>query len=179
VSVLIRTGVPDDALGIARVHVAAWQAGYRGLLPPAFLAGLSVERRADRWAVTLGQTSGASTTLVAARGTDLLGFASVGPSRDEDAEPSTAELWAIYAAPEHWGTGVGHQLHEAALDVVRGSGATQATLWVLHGNDRAVRFYERHGWLADGSAKTDWRDDVRLDELRYRRQLGTHLRTGG
>ena len=51
---------------------------------------------------------------------------------------------------------------------------TEATLWVLTGNKRARRFYEQHGWTADGAQKTDWRGDVRLDEVRYRRTLPGH-----
>jgi GNAT superfamily N-acetyltransferase len=171
VAVVVRPAELEDATGIAGVHVAGWQAGYAGLLPPAYLAGLSVGQRAERWGTILADAHAASTTLVAELDGAITGFASVGPSRDDDAARSTGELWGIYVDPAHWGTGVGHALHEAALQELRDAGATRATLWVLQGNQRAAAFYERHGWTADGATKTDWRDDVRLDELRYRRSL--------
>ena len=36
---------------IALVHVHGWQWGYRGLLPDAYLNGLSAQRRAEQWLV--------------------------------------------------------------------------------------------------------------------------------
>lgn len=45
-------------------------------------------------------------------------------------------------------------------------------LWVLHGNDRAARFYERHGWVADGGEKiADAGGAKDLRELRHSRRL--------
>jgi hypothetical protein len=38
---------------------------------------------------------------------------------------------------------------------------------VLEGNQRAIGFYERHGWVADGRTKDDVRDGVTLVERRY------------
>lgn len=79
--------------------------------------------------------------------------------------------------PHHWGAGHGHALHAQALSWWHAMGSaapTEATLWVLTGNKRARRFYEQHGWTADGAQKTDWRGDVRLDEVRYRRTLPGH-----
>jgi RimJ/RimL family protein N-acetyltransferase len=41
-------------------------------------------------------------------------------------------------------------------------------LWVLPGNARARRFYERAGWAADGTEKTSEAFGVSFDEVRYR-----------
>jgi len=169
VNVVVREARIGDAAGIAQVHVAAWRAAYAGLLPAAYLAGLSVDARAQRWAAALNEPHPhVLATVVAVRNEDIAGFAIVGRSRDDDVEEGVGELWAIYADPRHWGTGVGHALHDQAMHVLRAAGLTCATLWVLQGNDRATAFYRRHGWVADGGTKTDWRDDVRLDEERYR-----------
>src|SRR6267378_3827093 len=46
---LIRPAVPDDAIGVARVHVRSWQAGYRKLLPDDYLDRLRPEERAQRY----------------------------------------------------------------------------------------------------------------------------------
>jgi GNAT superfamily N-acetyltransferase len=44
-----------------------------------------------------------------------------------------------------WGTGVGSALlREAIAD-------RAAYLWVLAANDRAIRFYEHHGFALDGT----------------------------
>jgi len=41
----IHLATPDDALPLARLHVAAWRAAYRGLVPDEFLDGLDVDAR--------------------------------------------------------------------------------------------------------------------------------------
>lgn len=171
-SVVVREAVIDDAAGIARVHVAGWQAGYAGLLAQHYLDALSVEERAGRWAANLREPDArAVATLVADRDGDVAGFVTVGRSRDEDADGNVGELWGIYVDPRRWGTGVGHALHGRAIQALQRAGLTTATLWVLQGNDRATGFYRRHGWVADGATKTDLRGDVRLDEERYRLRM--------
>ena len=98
-----------------------------------------------------------------------MGFAHVGPARDEDVDPSVVgELAAIYALPEVWGSGVGRRLLAAAVNVLRDAGNAQAILWVLEGNNRAQRFYEIGGWHLDGAAKDIVIADATLAEVRYR-----------
>lgn len=80
--------------------------------------------------------------MVTERGSHLLGFSSYGTSRDDDASPGVGELFAIYVSPAARGTGVGRQLHDLAAEALTSSGSTEATLWVLDGNERARRFYE-------------------------------------
>jgi len=48
-----------------------------------------------------------------------------------------------------WGTGVGHAL---LCDALREG---SACLWVLHGNERAITFYRGHGFVADGTVRSD------------------------
>ncbi len=44
-------------------------------------------------------------------------------------------------------------------------GDSAAYLWVLDGNARAIRFYERHGFAFDGTTK---REDVGLERRMVR-----------
>jgi RimJ/RimL family protein N-acetyltransferase len=59
----------------------------------------------------------------------------------------------------------------ATLDVLGEIGFREVTLWVLEGNDRARRFYERWRFEPDGSTKTDERFGFPISEIRYRRSL--------
>jgi len=97
----------------------------------------------------------------------VVGFVSVGPSRDTDPDRAPSELSGIYLHPVHWGRGAGRHLLDCGLAQL--PTATEATLWVLDRNERARRFYERQGWKLDCVTKEDDRGEVVLSELRYRR----------
>jgi GNAT superfamily N-acetyltransferase len=175
----VRRAVPGDAEQLAVVHVRSWQGAYRGLLPQPFLDGLDPAGRAGRWRRVLADEArpdpsrpDQAGTLAGVRDGQVRGFAHFGPSRDADAgRPPAGELYAIYVLPEAWGTGLGRELMAAAGDGLAAAGYEQATLWVLAGNARARRFYDRAGWVADGSQKRDEIAGVGVTEVRYRRPL--------
>jgi len=122
---LVRRAEPQDAPAVARVHVASWRQAYRGLLPQGYLDSLSVEARTMTWAKAFSQLPGqSSTTLVGELDGQIVGFACVGPSRDDDTDTATGELWGLYLDPAHWGVGHGHTLHlHAGLRVALDRGA--------------------------------------------------------
>jgi GNAT superfamily N-acetyltransferase len=110
-----------------------------------------------------------SATFVAELDGHVVGFASVGASREEDAREG--ELYAIYLLPSCWDRGIGRALLERAEKSLRASGFTEAVLWVLEGNERAERFYRAGGWQPDGTRKLDAFAGPPLPELRYRKAL--------
>jgi GNAT superfamily N-acetyltransferase len=172
--IVVRDAVPEDAEGIARVHVASWQVAYEHIFPTDALARLdeTSERRSGYWRREVEARLPLAATLVAEVEGEIVGFADVRPSRDEDAEPEvTAELTAIYVAPPAWGTGAGRLLMAEALERLRTLGFEDATLWVLEDNPRARRFYEIAGWQVDGRAKDDEFLDTLVSEVRYRIEL--------
>ncbi|HWM56385.1 MAG TPA: GNAT family N-acetyltransferase [Pseudonocardia sp.] len=165
----LREATPADALDIAAVHVESWQVGYRGLIPDDVLAGLSVESREQWWRQTLS-VPGLRGTLVAVQDTAVLGFVSVGA--DHEGDPTCGELYAIYLRPTSWRRGVGSALHAAALARLRALGFDRASLWMLAGNERALRFYRRLGWAEDGRRKVvDGPGGVRMDHRGLGRRL--------
>ena len=92
-------------------------------------------------------------------------------SLDEDAGPECGEVSAIYALADAWGRGVGRALMDAALAGLASGGFTEVMLWVLEGNERAIRFYERAGFQPDGATKIDNTRGFALHELRYHRPV--------
>src|SRR5665647_2534594 len=105
----VRRAEPQDAPAVARVHVASWRQAYRGLLPQVYLDSLSVKTRTTTWAKAFSQLPDqASTTLVGELEGQIVGFACVGPSRDDDTDRATGELWGLYLDPAPWGVGHGH-----------------------------------------------------------------------
>jgi GNAT superfamily N-acetyltransferase len=167
---MIRLATSADAWAIARVHVLSWQTGYRGLVSDSLLDGLSIERRATFWAAVFKEPLPNQQTFVADFSGDVRGFVTGGRCRDEDSTTS-GELQAIYVLPEQWDTGTGSALHKACMDALRADAFTDATLWVIEGNDRALRFYGKHRWKHDGARKLEEWDGVTLNEIRLRRTL--------
>ncbi len=154
--VVIRRARVDDARPLADLHIACWDDAYTGLVPQHFIDDRRAahEERVQRWAEIL---AGGTTTLLAEAESALVGFSSTGPPRDNDlAGDFDVELYSLYARASWWGTGVGYALLREAV----GDRATY--LWVLANNPRAVRFYERQGFRADGT--------------REERDMGLHLR---
>ena len=173
---VVRDAVPNDADGIATVHVASWQVAYDHIFPAEALARLdgTADRRAAFWRGEVEARVPLSSTLVAESDDGIAGFVDVRPSRDDDAEPErTAELTAIYVAPRAWGVGAGRLLMAEALERLRRLGFEEATLWVLEDNPRARRFYEITGWQNDGSVKEEEFLGTTVREIRYRRSLGS------
>jgi GNAT superfamily N-acetyltransferase len=165
----IRRASPGDARSVAEVHVGSWRHAYRGLLPDEYLDRLSVDDREAKWREAFGEEG--SGAFVAEAGDRIVGFASFGASRDDDASETVGEVPAIYVAPSELGRGVGRQLLEAASAALRDAGYRRATLWVLEANERARRFYEKAGWTWDGSVDRHDFDCANEPVVRYRTDL--------
>jgi RimJ/RimL family protein N-acetyltransferase len=159
--VSVRAATPADARAIAEVTVETWRATYVGVFPQAILDELDVDARERMWRSFAGSDRGGM--FVAERDKRIIGFVSVGPSRDPE---GIGELYAIYVVPGAWGTGAGLALMEEGVGWLR-EHYTEAVLWVATENPRARRFYERYGWAVDGT-RTDVVEGVEVPEVRYR-----------
>jgi GNAT superfamily N-acetyltransferase len=161
----VRVATGDDALAVETIRVHGWRTAYRHVLPAHELDAMPIAP--ERWRPRLATPPRGWTTFVAEEDGEVVGFASVGPSRDEH---GVGELYAIYVEPARWSAGAGRAMLERAETQLR-SEFDAATLWVLEENARARRFYERAGWSADGERKTEERWGVRAPEVRYRKEL--------
>jgi len=143
--VRIRRGTPEDAETMGHLHLDVWDDAYTGLMPQGILDERrdKVAERVERWRDILGQER---PTWVAEDSDGLVGFSGAGPGRDNDLDLDLdLELYALYVRAAYYGTGVGYALFERAV------GDRACYLWVLAGNDRAIRFYERQGFRLDGT----------------------------
>ena len=165
----IRPLTDADIDEVAAVHMRTWQAAYAGIVPAEFLDALKIEVFVAR-----RRENKHGTTLVAVLDGTIVGFAHLGPYREDDGslDPGHGELYALYVAPERWGTGAGRALIEAAEQELART-YRNVRLFVLEENHRARRFYERAGWRPDGFRDL-WRPsgtEVDLPELRYGKAL--------
>jgi ribosomal protein S18 acetylase RimI-like enzyme len=127
--------------GKAYVHWKAWQEAYPGLVRPAYLEKLSLEKCEE---IAFRRPEN---TLVAKDGERVLGFVCYGGGDD----PDTGEIFALYVLAAYYGTGLGRRLMDAGLERLRE--CPEVRLWVLQGNARAIRFYEKCGFRPDGAEK--------------------------
>jgi len=173
--VTIRTARVADATDIGRIHVRAWQVGYRDIMPAVYLDGLDANARGRQWEVGLAQREvepDGTSTMLAELDRQLVGICVYGSYRLDDSEEAAdsplAELLMLNVDPEFWGTGVAQALDAHALGglCVRWPRET-AALWVLDDNARGRRFYEKEGWEADGVSKDEDVGGTSLTELRY------------
>jgi GNAT superfamily N-acetyltransferase len=152
------------------VTVAGWHAGYREIVAPEHLAQLPVERWRHEIGVGLKRPVGDAFTYAAEIDGRFAGYCYVAaPSRESDLGPDAAELVAMYVDPDHWRRGAGDALMGAAMERLSGLPYTDAILWTFKENARAIAFYKRHGWRADGTEKLHSRTGE--PAARYRRPV--------
>ena len=142
--VSIRQAVPADAESLAHLHLDVWDDAYTGLMPQGILDDRreKAAERVARWRDILSAQEQPNWLAEDADG--LVGFSCAGPARDNDVD-TELELYALYVRAAYYGTGVGYALFEIAV------GDRACYLWVLAGNERAIRFYERQGFRLDGT----------------------------
>jgi GNAT superfamily N-acetyltransferase len=166
---VIRRARVDDAAALADINTRGWTFAYSEYVDVEKIIAASGDLEA-RWREGLSDRHDPRHIWVAEDdGGSVVGFVSVGPSRDDDARVGEGELMAIYLAPEAVGGGVGRALLARGEQSLADLGFRAATLWVFAANDRARRFYERNGWTEEpdsGPGPWSWAPSVR-----YRKTL--------
>ena len=163
--ITIRPAALPDAETIARIHVDSWRQAYAGYVPQAYLDSIEVSESETMWSDVLIQPE--TNVLLAQASGRTLGFASVGPAKDEDAEPIDLTLYTMYLDKEAWGLGVARLLMKSVDDLISAEAAM--TLWVFEKNARARKFYERNGFKHDGVERLESFSGEYLKEMRYRK----------
>ena len=150
---IVRPAHLDDAPRLGEIHVAAWRAAYPGIMSAEFLAGLDPADFAANWVQALSTPDNRVRNFVVEAAGRILGFGGVSAPRDPaevlDRLPTTdrlGQLAHINLDPAAFGTGVASVLFHRLEDELRADGFVRAYLMVAEGNERAMRFYAKHGW---------------------------------
>lgn len=157
---------PADAEALARVHVAAWRETYRGLLPDAYLARMSEEAHARRFAWQLLKPGPHDVTLALADRWGVQGYAQGGPSRRRVA--AEAEVATLYLLRSAQGRGLGRKLLAGTARALAAQGATSLVISVLRDNFAARGFYEHLGGEAEPPRQEPGPGGALLFEVAYR-----------
>lgn len=143
----------EEIKGKAYVHWKAWHEAYSGLVSAEYLERHTLswcEETAFQWPDNI---------FVAKEGDRVVGFAGYGKSRDN---PDAGEVYAIYVLAEYYGTGTSLKLMHAAMEQL--GSCSEIYIWVLKENARAIRFYEKQGFVKDGAEK--YMTSLKADAIR-------------
>ncbi|MBF4599334.1 GNAT family N-acetyltransferase [Frigoribacterium sp. VKM Ac-1396] len=148
-----------DAIGLFQTR--CWEQTYRGIVPDEFLDATTAQARATRWAERIANGSRRVSMALSDDGL-LLGVASTTRPDQALGGLPALELSTIYVDERAHGTGVAARLLQVAL------GDEDAHLLVFSFNERAQRFYSKHGFHHTGDSQTD--PGTGLEEQRWVRQ---------
>ncbi|MBX5453600.1 MAG: GNAT family N-acetyltransferase [Acidobacteriia bacterium] len=153
--IVVRRARLSDAAGIAAVHVSAWRSTYPGILPDAFLSGLSVVRQAAYYEAAI--SAGIGVHVVTASGLDVparppsiaaparvVGFVTADSARGSGSGLADGEIETLYVLDDWRERGLGRRLMRTAAGHLAGMGCRSALVWVLRDNPSRW-FYQRLG----------------------------------
>src|SRR4051794_40508884 len=150
--VAVRVATVVDVAAVCIVRMRSWRAAYAGLMPQPVIDALDLGPMWSAWSASVRRPPGPSTRLfVAGPPGQVHSYAWTTPV---DGSPGAGQVGAIYSDPTAWGTPAGWAAFSTAVDHLRSQGFTELSLWMLKGNRRAGRFYERAGWSPDGEEHT-------------------------
>ena len=124
----------EEVLSFRKAAIASWLDAYLGLLSAESIADApsmidrAIEKRFDEFVVAIVEG-------------EVAGYYSLGENN---------YFWHLYVDPAFQRRGVGAALHRAALSAIRARGFDTATLDVAAANEKALRFYQAHGWHETG-----------------------------
>ncbi|MDR0946670.1 MAG: GNAT family N-acetyltransferase [Ruminococcus sp.] len=157
-----------DESTVATILCKAWQSAFSDIITGDDMAKFADEKRHTANFKRIFENGGFAPTYIAALNGKQCGIISFGKSRNLDS-PNTAEIIAIHSLDSVWGKGVGHAMMEFALAELRRQGYQEVMLWVFEANDRARKFYERHGFTVDDAVKDNGFGNVK--EVRYKKPI--------
>ena len=159
--ILKRMETDEEIKGKAFVHWSAWHEAYPGLISQEYLNALTLEKcetMAFTWRDNL---------MIALDDNQVIGFVGYG-DRGEEA-PDVGEIFALYILSDYYGTGVGRKLMQAGLEQLRNY--REVCLWVLKENKRAIRFYEKCGFVSAGEEIFSSKINAAEIKMRFVREI--------
>ncbi len=165
----VKIASASDAIEIAQIQVTSFHETYTGLIDQSHLDKLSVEAIAKDWETFILETDlpNEATLIYSDLHERIVGFINFCQAVETDAKDRYGEITAIYVLKEFIGIGLGRQLIDRAVSMMKKANYEKIVLWVLESNERAKGFYSHLGFSFDGTTKIENSDGVELFQLRY------------
>lgn len=159
----IRKAKPEDARGIAKVHVDSWRTTYKGIMPSDFLNGLSYEQRTVLWSSNIAK-KGEYVVVAETDNGDIVGFGTAS-KRETNTVDKSGDLTSIYLLAEYQGQGIGKMLLKELFVHFKKLGYEKIFVEVLEDNHTRF-FYEYYGAVLIDAVQLKFGGKV-LNELIY------------
>lgn len=140
-----------DEEELAYIQTESWNAGFKDILSEDVLQRYTqVNKATEMYRHILDQNIGNGYLLKVEGKPHCIAWWDA--TREKDM-PGYAELICIHSLQNQWRKGYGSKMMDAVLHDVAAAGYSKIMLWVFEANTRARRFYEVHGFAANGKAK--------------------------
>jgi ribosomal protein S18 acetylase RimI-like enzyme len=149
---MIRTALPAEVEDVVALHARARATYYPDGVPQDGTDWLAA------WRSALARPDGR--VLCAVEEGGIVGLASF--RTPEGAPADTVKLFQFHVDPGHWRQGIGSALHTACVEAWTSGDKRTAVLDVHVDNQRAQRFYQRHGWVPEPAEPGDHHLTMRL-----------------
>lgn len=165
---------------MSAIHSRGWRAAYPGYVPDDYLRDVTTE---EHWIPFFREDYATKRCngLLLYCGDTPVACCNYGPIRsgpsprqseglviDSSAYSGWGEVISLYVEPAFTDRGYGSALLDEAVRLLKEAGYPGCTLFALEENQGARRFYERHGFVWDGTVQlVPFPHDMICHDLRY------------
>ena len=143
-----RDMLAEDAAEVSELYADSWRSTYGFIFGDEKVLDAEVEKRFSAEIQRAEAVDPDIITMVAVEGDAI-----IGASSSMMDERNQAWIDRMHILPEYFGTGLADDLMRVTL--AKHSGLQSLALKVLKGNDRAIAFYEKHGFAITGEIEDD------------------------
>lgn len=148
INIMIRKVKQGDEKALAYIQTESWKAAFVGIVPADLLEkSTEFTRTENMYAKLLNEGKGNGYILEIDGQAHCIAYWDA--SREKDM-PGYAELICIHSLQDRWHLGYGSQMMEQVLGDIKNAGFEKVMLWVFEENIRAISFYKKHGFAANG-----------------------------
>ena len=163
--VKIRLAVPGDEQVLAHIQTESWKAAFADILPPEELDRCTDPDKTTQMYRNVLADHFCHNAILYVDGNPHC-IAAWGKNRS-NMGATVGELICIHSLQDNWAKGYGSAMMAYVLDSLRQEQYKSVILWVFEDNQRARRFYEKHGFEPTGQQK----EPNGITEIMYRKNF--------
>lgn len=151
----VRLGKKLDILNISKVHAKTWKQAYKGLINDKYLNRIYDEFWVPKFSQLFqGKDYEVAVYTVDSKITGCITYGKIQDfivplNKEEVLRENIGEIITFYVLPEYWRNKQGCKLASYAIEELKRKGYKGCYLWVLYNNERAIKFYEKFGFIKE------------------------------